>query len=517
MKYKKIQKLISKKIDYVVFDVEHVLISNFAEELNFLQYNKTIEMTNIRQKFLLLYKEAFIADKQVFFVNNTVWDNETVFKYLEQNKIFGNILNFGENINKQIAQKENKNIEPKKILYIYHNRKNALKNKKIIKARVKTEFKDFFWYTSSHRYFWFQQNIFPEDNDRHLDIAFNMMLGCQIQYFMQTVRNPKLKYLINQNLNFAGAYMYSPLVIKMVQTMLREIKQQGIESIYFLARDGYLIEKVLKIFAPFYGLTNLEIKYIHFNRHHYNILKNKPYQDSMVTKYLQQEINTNKKSAFYDVGYSGNQLRKIAEILNIKPKFFMIFQTMDNYYQSLKNLDDFTTLFTFENAVVHSEATLLEAIHSDPHHLSSKEYLKDGQKIIPTIEENKNINYDLLQIQEGVVDFAKFYSSKMREKLNYLEPSTIYIRAIEKHVFSSEEFSLFKSIFFEDPFLFNKQKNFLEIQKRILDYKKQTMQKNLLIAKHFFIYEVYRVIVKNNTRNLVHSIRNTLRKIKGKK
>ncbi len=518
MKQKKFQKLILKKsVTHVVFDIEHVLISNFAEELNFFEYKNNIAMTNIRQKFLQLYKEAFINDKQIFFVNNTSWQNAEILKHLEKNKIFGRILKFGESIFQQITQKEQKAIKPKEILYIYHNRKNALKNKRIKKVRVKSEFKEFFYYASSHRHFWFQQNIFPTNITRHVDIAFNIMLGTQIQYFMQTVKNPDYRYLLNKNLNFAGAYIYSPLIIKMAQTILREAKQQGLETIYLLARDGYIIEKILNIFAPFYELKDLDIKYIHFNRHHYSTLKNNTANAYIVLEYLKQEIDTRKKVAFYDIGYSGNQMRIIAKALNIKPKFFMIFQTNENYYKVIKNNEDFTTLFTLKNEIVHSQATILETIHSDNYHLSSMKYVKKDHKIIPEIVKNHKIEYDLIQIQEGIVDFAKFYTSKMRAKLQYLEPSLMHIRAIEDHIFPSEEFSLFKNITLDDPLLFNKEKSFLEIQKRIIRLQKQTRQKNLIIAKHFFIYEIYKIIVKNNTQQIIHSMRNLLRKIKGKK
>lgn len=139
-------------------------------------------------------------------------------------------------------------------------------------------------------------------------VSCQVMLGC-IKSAIQ--RNPDEKADFRY---LTGATTAGPIFVSYVAYVLEQSVRLGIDNLYFLARDGY----ILKIIADaLIEKDHLPIKttYLYSSRDAWQ--SKDPHQQDLLKRYCRQEVAENGKIGFVDLWGTGWTVRKFADLCGI--------------------------------------------------------------------------------------------------------------------------------------------------------------------------------------------------------
>ena len=103
-----------------------------------------------------------------------------------------------------------------------------------------------------------------------------------------------------------GAVFTAPFFFGFIQFLIREAEQRGIRTLYFLARDGFLLKQMTEISLHAMGKTDLECVYLYLSRQSVTLAKTQAQKDALLG-YLQQETDDPDCAnlALVDLGWNG--------------------------------------------------------------------------------------------------------------------------------------------------------------------------------------------------------------------
>ena len=134
-----------------------------------------------------------------------------------------------------------------------------------------------------------------------------------------------------------GAFLFLPYVYY----VLKQALQNKIKILYFIARDGFILQKICEKIIQKENL-DIQTKYIYGSRHVWR----KPFEKkddekiNLMKAYLKQELNTAEKFAFVEVAGTGTTLDRAVECIdaNLRHLFFGCFYLYKSELRSEKSV-----------------------------------------------------------------------------------------------------------------------------------------------------------------------------------
>ncbi len=195
---------------------------------------------------------------------------------------------------------------------------------------------------------------------------------------------------------FVGFVLYS-----YANWVISQSVEQGIQQLYFIARDGYILKKIADIILKINDIKTIETHYLYGSRKAWRV--NDTDKREKLLQYLQQEISGNDTFALVDTQGTGVSIDYLAHIYGSKLKVF--------YYTLLEGTDDKHIDASAFSPYAGNE--IIEVLCRAPHG-SVIGYEEQNGNIIPIMDA-----FDLAiwqqakldEYMEGVLDFATEFAS----------------------------------------------------------------------------------------------------------
>lgn len=174
-----------------------------------------------------------------------------------------------------------------------------------------------------------------------------------------------------------GASMGGIILFSYVEWIIDQSIGQGIERLYFIARDGYLLKKIADIYIKLYQL-NLQTKYIYGSRQAWRVEEEEKIK--YVQNYLLQEIDySDNKYALVDLQGTGLSMGYLVRILDryMPGKLNVFYYDMIEQFQSSQC--NFMVYSTYELREI------IEVLCRAPHG-ATLAYTKEGGRYVPKLE-----------------------------------------------------------------------------------------------------------------------------------
>ncbi|MBZ7934970.1 HAD-IA family hydrolase [Campylobacter sp. W0065] len=129
-----------------------------------------------------------------------------------------------------------------------------------------------------------------------------------LQKIIALSRKIRNEYILD-NLQEIGVSLGGPLLAPYVYWILEIAKKNKIKSLYFIARDGFILQQIANIFIAKESL-NIEVKYLEGSREAWR----EPFKEkndkkiNLIKEYLKQELDLSKKFAFVEFCGTGETL-----------------------------------------------------------------------------------------------------------------------------------------------------------------------------------------------------------------
>lgn len=241
-----------------------------------------------------IYNYALQKGKKVIFVSDMYLPFEVIEKALHKNN-YGRYhsLYLSSQVKKMKVTRnlynfviEDLNVNPEKVLHIGDNFFSDFKqaNSCGIKGFYYPSFKKRFFEKDTR-----MEKLYNSISDVSIKIDISILIMMSAVY---QVKNPQNDFWANAGYKYAGSMVYS--FAKWIET---EALKSGIKNIGFVARDGYFLDKVLKILNP-----EINSQYIYASR---NVSEALSRNENSIKLYL-KDLETkgllgNKETAFSDV------------------------------------------------------------------------------------------------------------------------------------------------------------------------------------------------------------------------
>ncbi|MCL2398598.1 MAG: hypothetical protein FWC91_02495 [Defluviitaleaceae bacterium] len=217
----------------------------------------------------------------------------------------------------------------------------------------------------------------------------------------------------NQIIIATTAYMTSPVLLNYVFWVLEQAEAQGIGTLYFLSRDGYVLkiigEKLASVWFP-----SIECKYFYCSRYALQTTSK-----SLLAEYMLQEGLHKPDIAIVDTGWMGSMQKNIQAI---RSQFFGNDHIIGYYFGMLsKGFRDSGTyktyLFSPGEKWIHNfgfNANVFECLCSADHGMTI-DYKKTKTKIEPRFSENIPNGPTTLQLQI-IKDYMEHFMARNPQK-----------------------------------------------------------------------------------------------------
>ncbi len=258
-----------------------------------------------------------------------------------------------------------------------------------------------------YRQNWVEYNWIKEYKSKYEINSLEFQLGFGIaRYLCINSEKDELKQL---GLSFSGMVLYG-----YVNWIIQEAVKNGHEELYFIARDGYILQKLADKIIKNNNLA-IKTKYIYGSRKVWRDVDTEAKKDNL-TKYFEQNIAFDKNIAFIDANGFGISLANVASILDDlwkKPIPVYLF----SFHRRIN-----TQKCRFHN-YCYNQTGLIELLSSATHGSTIAYENADGV-IVPVLENNENAE-DINKYIEGVL----LYSDTLYETLKRLD-----IKADFRHI-----------------------------------------------------------------------------------
>lgn len=198
--------------------------------------------------------------------------------------------------------------------------------------------------------------------------------------------------------SFVGMILY-PYVEWIIQSSLRK----GIRTLYFVARDGYVLKKIADIVINKSGYV-INTKYIYGSRMAWRIQEGNEEKKNNLLLYLKQVIDFSEKFAFVEANGTGCTMECLTDIIR---EFY--YEKVYVFYFSLKKNSERVNCLFFTYLTAYDE--IVEVICRAPHG-PTMGYIKNNQEIFPQIQKVD----DKLWEESGLLEYihgVELYTEKV--------------------------------------------------------------------------------------------------------
>ncbi len=236
--------------------------------------------------------------------------------------------------------------------------------------------------------------------ERKLGEEFGLERDFSLQVVLGAVKNTCLRNSL-QGSQITGASLGGILLYPYVEWILMQCLQAGIERLYFIARDGYILKKIADIYIEEKQLQ-IQTKYLYGSRAAWRTEDAK--EKEAVFYYLQQEVDfSNDRFGFVDLRGTGYSVKCLSEILSpvIKGKLNVF------YYDMVEQTREGRCRFLLYTAC--DTSVILEAICRAPHGATAG-YRLEGRRYVPRLAQMDMAGWEnsgLDGFYEGLELFAR--------------------------------------------------------------------------------------------------------------
>lgn len=274
---------------------------------------------------------------------------------------------------------------------------------------------------SEYKKHWEGYTWMPDFSDWNI----NNSLDYQIVYgVVQCISNKSDSAQIKLGKSFAGI-----IIEEYAEWILLYAKQLNVKELYFIARDGYVIKKIIDNIIKDNNI-NIKTKYIYGSRKAWRV-KGDSKAEYQVIRYFKENVDFNNRIAFVDSYGYGISISEVADMLGklwdkkIPVYYFNFHRKVENdkcaFYQYCYNHND-----------------IIELLSSSTH-VTTLGYEEKNSMMVPVIENVESNNIDLYL--EGVITYANMLNVT-KKKLNI----DINVRGIVKELSSTKAYSLGMSL-----------------------------------------------------------------------
>lgn len=243
------------------------------------------------------------------------------------------------------------------------------------------------------------------------DIKIKLAIGCAKNL---RLANNNQKYQFG--CSFAGVILYN-----YVKWVLSQCESRNIKHLYFVARDGYILQKIANIIIKNNNLP-LVTHYFYTSRLACNSVKLKGKED-ILELYLKQEIvDSDNKIAFIDINGSGKTQEYITEILN-KSK---LCHTYNFYLHNITTMKQSKLAKKLFMVPMVDTQDWIEFLCRCPQGQTIDYEIDTDKKVVPIKEQINNeylIKWGIEDYLNGILDFSNTFSKI--EKQNNVDFSNI--------------------------------------------------------------------------------------------
>lgn len=221
---------------------------------------------------------------------------------------------------------------------------------------------------------------------------------------------------MNHNFAFSfGSSVGVGILLSYVLWIFSECQKRGIRKLYFIARDGFVLEKIAQEIKAFTINCNIEIKYIYGSREAWRLSDKSPFMESkiqpllksekalLLKRYLKQEITgEGKKVGFVDVQGSGISEIWLSQLLPETKITTFLIKKVSDYEQDLVEFAVYMPGQLEKSNVVE---TLTRATHGRT--VGYKE--NENHEIVPIFKDDENqllMSYGYCNYLQGITDMV---------------------------------------------------------------------------------------------------------------
>lgn len=239
---------------------------------------------------------------------------------------------------------------------------------------------------------------------------FGLELSCSLQVILGVVHKGNQSLCMN-NREKMGMSLGGVILFPYVEWIIKQCLQQGISRLYFIARDGYILQQMADIYIRENQLK-IHTKYIYGSRQAWRTEEGE--EKEKVLRYLLQEIDlSDNKFALVDLNGTGYSVECISRLLNENQNIYIsVF-----YYAMTKRVIKAKCNFMIYSTGEYG--SLLEALCRAPHGATLGYKNLEGRYVpcLAETDENKWINCGLEDFFRGVLFFTQEFL-KIRNCLN---------------------------------------------------------------------------------------------------
>lgn len=205
------------------------------------------------------------------------------------------------------------------------------------------------------------------------------------------------------NDGLVGLFWGAPICFGYINWILYNAKKRGITRLYFIARDGYILEKAAKILIEKYKLE-IQVRYIYGSRIAWSSTN-----IDLLQRYIEQNIDCKDNHfAFVDVQGTGKSISKITDIIyNLYHQNSVCFLFAKSSDYSSKSCD-------FVEMGKLNDRLLMEHVFRAPHEVTIG-YKNDNGTIIPILDGSNNLKDNTYQsindFNNGILNFIREVSN----------------------------------------------------------------------------------------------------------
>lgn len=256
------------------------------------------------------------------------------------------------------------------------------------------------------------------------DIIDNKWLTESVEAQLILGINQYLENTMDQSTNYKiGFSVAGPILFNYVRWIVDFSGKNKIESLFFIARDGYILKKIADLYIKSQDLS-ISTKYIYGSRKAWRTKDIS--EQELVKKYFYQEIGEQKRYAFVDLQGTGESIENLTKIVGEKIRVFYFYYFGNNKSASCQNY-----IYTLKNEFSYIE-TLCRANHG-----ATVGYKLDASgKCLPILQEENmtKLQIDIFeQYVNGINDFTSLVCNLQKQSgiiCDFEQVGNIFLRQI---------------------------------------------------------------------------------------
>lgn len=349
-----------------------------------------------------VYKYCLESGKKIYAISDMYLPEECIRKMLEK---------CGYNIEKiYVSQEHNASKGSGKLFQIFLTKNNITPDKVI---HIGDNYKADILGAQKNR---ISSILIPNINDRLRYSKQNVKRSAEKNILYQSINN-RLAFIENIA-EKTGYEVLGPILYYFVRWLEIELKNNDINKVYFLSRDGYLIKKAYELLSD---QNNLDIYYLSLSSKSVkNAYRNQKQQRNLLVQYLKQNMMYG-KVAIIDIGWSGRLHKMLREIsAEFADIYGFYFGTFKAFYKNVKNAGNgYIAVNRNTRAKIYMNAGFIELLFSDTLHGTTESYTASNGNVFPILSQPNPNGEIIRKIQVGALKFVSEWKNSEFSNFNY--------------------------------------------------------------------------------------------------